>query len=131
MNGVLMDKVTNDVAKTPDGSAIVAQTVFTPETASGTVEMEFVFNGRALEYHETVVFENVYTAKSGVADELIHVGKHEDMNDADQTVGFGEDDLADELIEETGDKTLYIIVGVIGVAAVAGLAFGLRRRIRR
>ena len=94
--------------------------------------MEFVFNGRALEYHDTVVFENVYTAKSGVADELIHVGKHEDMNDADQTVGFGEDDLYDEIIEETGARSnqlfTLLAIFVVGCSFASGMFYAKRRR---
>ena len=120
MNGTLMDKVTGQPALTPEGQQITGTTVFTPETASGAVDMEFVFNARALQYHETVVFENVYTMRSEVADELIHVAKHEDINDADQTVGFGEDDLADELITATGDETGNLVLVV--AAAIAALA---------
>ena len=128
MNGVLMDKVTGQVATTPDGQQVTAQTVFVPETASGTVDMEFVFNARALQYHETVVFENLFAAKSGVADELIHVAKHEDIDDAAQTVGFGEDDLADELITATGDDTAQLFAIIAAAAVALGGAFVVRRK---
>ena len=128
MNGVLMDKVTGQPALTPDGQQVTAQTVFTPETASGTIDMEFVFNARALQYHETVVFENVYAVKSGVADEFIHVARHEDINDAAQTVGFGEDDLADELITATGDETANLIAVIAAAVAALGGTVAVRRR---
>ena len=129
MKGLLMDKVTSQPALTPEGQQITAETVFTPETASGTIEMEFVFNARALQFHDVVVFENAYTAKSGVADELIHVGKHENINDLDQTVGFGEDDIEDTPIESTGDEMpIMPLLITIGVAFGAAAAFGLRRR---
>ena len=128
MNGVLMDKATGQPALTPEGQQITGTAVFTPETASGTVDMEFVFNARALQYHETVVFENVYAMHSEVADELIHVAKHEDINDADQTVGFGEDDLADELITATGDATGNLIMIVAAAVVALGGTVVIRRR---
>ena len=128
LSGVLMDKVTGQPALTPEGEQITSQTVFVPETATGTMEMEFVFNARALQYHETVVFENVYAMHSEVADELIHVAKHEDINDADQTVGFGEDDLADELITATGDATGNLIMIVAAAVVALGGTVVIRRR---
>ena len=112
-----------------EGQQITAQTVFTPETASGTIEMEFVFNARALQFHDVVVFENAYTAKSGVADQRIHVAKHENIEDEAQTVGFGEDDIADTPINSTGDDMPFVPVLItIGMAFGAAGAFGLRRR---
>ena len=129
MEGILMDKVTGQPALTPEGQQITSQAKFVPETASGTMEMEFVFNARALQFHDVVVFENAYTAKSGVEGELIHVGKHENINDLDQTVGFGEDDIADIPIQSTGDDMpIMPLLITIGISFGAAAAFGLRRR---
>ena len=128
MEGLLMDKVTGQPALTPEGQQITGTASFVPEAANGTVDMEFVFNARALQYHETVVFENLYTMHAEVADEVIHVAKHEDITDADQTVKFGEDDIADDLITSTGDETANLIVIIAAAVVALGGAAAIRRR---
>lgn len=128
--GKLMDKETNDTVKNEDGSEVIGETVFTPETPDGTVDVTFTFNAMAIQFHDVVIFEEGYRA-GDVADELILVAEHKDINDADQTVRIDDAGLADELIETgelpaAGDIILY---GLIAIGFLAGCyAFAYRHR---
>ena len=98
VTGVLMDKASGK-ALVVDGSEVTAEAVFTPETANGTVDVTFKFNGAGLEGKTVVAFESV--SYNGV-----EVGVHADINDKEQSIHFPEigttaTDKAD------GDKTVY------------------------
>ena len=62
-----------------DGQAITSEVKFVPETADGTVDVKFVFDGTHLAGKTLVAFESV---KRG--DKVYAV--HADINDEDQTV---------------------------------------------
>ena len=64
-----------------DGKDLVAETSFTPTTASGTVEVTFTFDATDLEGKTTVVFEDLYDGEYIVA-------THSDPEDEDQSVHF-------------------------------------------
>lgn len=82
LKGTLMDKATGKELADKDGSPITAETVFTPDESSGTVEVKFTFDGIHLgEGVDTVVFESLYS--DGVL-----VVTHADINDEGQTVKF-------------------------------------------
>lgn len=67
--------------KNADGSKVSKTVTFKAEKADGTIDVEFVVDGRALAGKDVVAFEYLY-----------HNGKliasHEDINDKDQTVHF-------------------------------------------
>lgn len=130
--GVLMDKETNETVKNEDGSEVRAETTFTPETPDGTVDVEFSFNAMAIQFHDVVVFEEGWR-DSDVADELILVAEHKDINDADQTVRIDDAGLADELIEtgelpQAGDIVVYVLVSVAFLAGCYAIAYRHRKR---
>lgn len=95
LKGVLMDKDTGK-AITVDGKEVTAEKVFTPEKSSGTVDMEFVFDGSALEGKTTVVFEEIYKNIDTDGDKKPDTpadkptAEHKDINDEGQTIYFPE-----------------------------------------
>lgn len=79
VSGILMDKATGK-AFLVDGKEITAQAEFTPDKASGTVTVEFVFDATGLKDMDLVVFEKLLNANGKV------IASHEDINDEGQTV---------------------------------------------
>ena len=81
ITGTLMDKENGEPVKDPEGKEITAETSFKPETADGTVNVTFTFDGSNLAGKQVVVYEELY-----MGDNLI--GEHKDINDEGQTVTF-------------------------------------------
>ncbi|MBQ6522735.1 MAG: VaFE repeat-containing surface-anchored protein, partial [Atopobiaceae bacterium] len=79
VSGTLMDKETGEAALDADGKEITASTTFKAEGFTGTVEIEFAFDGVDLAGHDVVAFET-----------MEHEGKeymvHADIEDEGQTV---------------------------------------------
>ena len=78
-----------------DGTPVTASTTFKPDTADGTVTVNLTFNTTGYtEADSVVVFETIYDVAEeaektgGIQTEDIVIAKHEDLNDADQTIGF-------------------------------------------
>ena len=82
VSGVLMDKATGKPLLI-DGKKITAEKTFIADAASGSVTLEFTFDGRALEGKTIVVFEKLKYNRKEVA-------VHEDIKDKDQSVRFPE-----------------------------------------
>ena len=78
VSGVLMDKGTGD-ALLVDGTEVTAEVEFTPEEATGTVELTYTLDASTLAGTTIVVFETLY--QDGV--EII---SHADINDEAQTI---------------------------------------------
>ena len=78
VNGVLMDKMTGKPALS-NGKEIVSTKEFVPETADGSVIIEFTFNGVDLAGETVVAFEKVLSNGK-------EVFVHEDIEDEEQTV---------------------------------------------
>lgn len=79
VTGTLMDKATGEKALDADGNEITATTTFTAEGFTGTVEIEFTFDGTGLAGHDVVAFETMTHE-----DEEYMV--HADIEDEGQTV---------------------------------------------
>jgi len=79
VSGTLMDKQTGEAALDAAGKEITASTTFTAEDFTGTVEIEFTFEGVDLAGHDVVAFEA-----------MEHEGEeymvHADIEDEGQTV---------------------------------------------
>lgn len=79
VTGTLMDKGTGEKALDADGNEITATTTFMADDFTGTVEIEFTFDGVDLAGHDLVAFET-----------MEHEGKeymvHADIEDEGQTV---------------------------------------------
>ena len=79
LSGVLMDKATGREVKDANGDTVVAYTSFTPESANGSVDVTFTFNGVNLATKTLVAFETL-TVNNRV------VATHTDITDEDQTI---------------------------------------------
>ena len=84
LSGVLMDQATGEPLLV-DGKEITAETEFTPEASSGTVELSYTLNASTLAGKSLVVFEDLYL-------DGVKVATHADITDAGQTVTFVEPD---------------------------------------
>ena len=80
VKGVLMDKKTNQPLLV-DGKEVTAETTFTAEDKTGSVDVEFTFKGTGLSKKKIVVFEDMYEK-----DRLL--ASHSDIEDEDQTVNI-------------------------------------------
>lgn len=78
VSGILMDKGTGE-ALLVDGAEVTAETEFTPEAASGTVELTYTLDASALAGTTIVVFETLYS-------DGVEIAIHADINDEDQTI---------------------------------------------
>lgn len=64
-----------------DGKPVTAEKTFTPEKPDGTIELEFIFDGSALNGEVIVVFEDLYRNKK-----LVY--SHGSLTDTEQTVYY-------------------------------------------
>ena len=78
ISGVLMDKATGEPLLV-DGAEITSEVEFTPESASGTVELTYTLDASTLAGATIVVFETLY--QDGV-----EIAAHADINDEAQTI---------------------------------------------
>lgn len=78
VSGVLMDKGTGE-ALLVDGAEVTAEVEFTPEEASGTVELTYTLDASALAGTTIVVFETLYS-------DGVEIATHADINDEAQTI---------------------------------------------
>ena len=78
VTGTLMDKETGK-ALLAGGEEVTASTEFTAESANGSIELAFTFDGSALAGKTIVAFESVSYEKKEIA-------VHADIDDEDQTV---------------------------------------------
>jgi len=81
LSGVLNDQKTGEALKDADGNAIHAEATFTPEQATGTVEVTFEVDASLLAGKSVVAFETLTRDSRTVA-------VHADINDEAQTVTF-------------------------------------------
>lgn len=105
LNGTLFNQETGEPVKV-NGKEITAEKTFVPEKSSGTVEVEFVFDGRELAGKTTVIGEELFYKNHKIA-------AHCDLKDADQTIYFP---ALDSLAWDTADKDKVIEKG--GMASV-------------
>ncbi len=81
VTGKLMDKNTGKPLLDAQEEEITGETVFKPETADGTVEVEFRFDASKMEGMAAVVYEELFYMDKLVAD-------HKEIDDEEQTVYF-------------------------------------------
>ena len=77
VSGVLMDKATGEPLLV-DGAEVTAEVEFTPESASGTVELTYTLDASTLAGATIVVFETLYS-------DGVEIAAHADINDEGQT----------------------------------------------
>ena len=110
LKGVLRDKGTGKPLLV-DGKPVVAETTFTPDTPSGSVEVVFSFSSIALKGKTVVVFETLEA--NGV-----EIATHADIGDKGQTVTFTEPKIRTSAKAEDGSKTIPIAESVTVVDIV-------------
>ena len=110
VTGILMNKETGE-AILVNGEAITSSVTFTAESADGTVDVTFTFDGSALAGQSTVVFEDLYQND-------IKVATHADITDEDQTVHFP-DVHTTAKDGKDGDKTLATKGNVVVIDTVS------------
>lgn len=120
ISGVLMDKATGKKLVVGD-SYVTAEKTFVPNTANGSVDLEFTFDATALKGKNVVVFESLY--KDGIL-----IAEHADINDEGQTVHIAKEGLPGKDtdggigLDQTGQNIL-IVLGVL--ALIAAIAAGI------
>lgn len=90
-----MDKETGKAIE-QNGKAVTAETSFTATAAQGSVDLTFVYDSSVLEGKTTVAYEKLYHNEKDVA-------RHEDINDAGQTVQIPKIQTTATSVE-TGDQ---------------------------
>lgn len=137
MKGYLVDKKTGK-AIYENGEKVTSEVTFVAEDTSGTVEMVFTVNAKALSSKSVVVFEDCYF-------EDIKVGTHADINDEGQTVKFKakdgriefdtERDVDDDgdvdivpSVPKTGDRMQLQPMLLLMIASIFGLLASIRIR---
>ena len=75
-----MDKSTGEKLLI-DGKEVTAEKEFTPDKATGTIDIPFTFNASAMQGKTVVVFEDLFYEDKIVA-------SHADIDDTDQTITF-------------------------------------------
>ena len=84
VSGVLMDKATGEpLLVGEEQTQVTAEVEFTPEEASGTVELTYTLDASELAGSSVVVFETLYLGD-------VEVASHADIEDENQTVTFVE-----------------------------------------
>ena len=117
VSGVLMDKGTGE-ALLVDGAEVTAEVEFTPEEASGTVNLTYTLDASALAGTTIVVFETLYS-------DGVEVAAHADINDEAQTVEITEPDKptlgttatvdGQHTADPTGEITIVDVVEYTGL----------------
>ncbi len=79
LTGTLMDKKTGNPVLDESGNAITSEATFTPEEASGTVDVTFVFDGAPCRGTTVVAFESLWQ-------DGIELAVHANIEDKDQSV---------------------------------------------
>jgi hypothetical protein len=121
LKGKLMDKKTGKELIV-NGKTVTSEKKFTPDKASGSVNVEFTFDGSGLAGTSTVVFEDLY-------ENDVNIATHADITDEGQTIHFTEtpDTPAPP---KTGDRTKllgYIALMLAAGTTAAGIAYKKRQ----
>lgn len=133
VSGILMDKDSKQEVLI-DGKPVIAESSFTPDNSSGSVDVTFTFNAKDLADHTLVVFEKLFLV-SGETEVL--VTEHEDLEDKGQTVHLFKEEVPPADTPEisppvkTGDDTpfmRYVVIGAGSLAALIALLLYLRKK---
>ena len=122
LKGVLMDKESG-LPLMKDGTPVTAQTEFTPSASSGSVEVRFTVDTRAIGGRTLVVFESLEQDGKEIA-------VHADIDDAAQCVTVAVPEPVDEPkptepvkpVPQTGDDYLLVLWLTLSAAAFVGIA---------
>ena len=121
LKATLMDKATGEPLSVDD-EHVTAELRFTPNSQSGTVDIELgSFDASKLDGHDLVVFEELYkqtTDENGDTTDVL-VAEHKDINDENQTVSVTSSP-AGSFFGKTGGSTTPIVIAIVVLLAAAG-----------
>ena len=120
MSGILMDKATGEpLLVGEEQTQVTAEVEFTPEEASGTVELTYTLDASELAGTSVVVFETLYLGD-------VEVASHADIEDENQTVTFEEGPHIGTTATVDGQHTAKSAgeVTIVDVVAYSGLTPG-------
>lgn len=121
LKGILMNKATNKPFLV-DGKEVTAEVTFTPDKSSGTIEVEFTFDGSAIKKDtELVVFETLY--RDGV-----ELALHADINDKEQTVKIEVPVPKPPKTSDDSNIALWIALAGASAVGIIGTLITLRRK---
>ncbi len=121
VTGVLMDKSTGQAFRV-NGQQITAETKFTAEKTSGTVDVTFTFDASALsKKSQLVVFETL-------KHEDVTVAEHKDLNDTAQTVTISIPSNKATSSVKTGDELNLLILLLALLIGVSLLSVGVYKQ---
>ena len=118
-----------------NGEKVTSEVTFIAEDTSGTVEMVFSVNAKALSGKKIVVFEDCYY-------EDVNVAAHADINDIGQTINFKakdgriefdierDEDEDDDIgiVPKTGDRMQLQLMLLLMLASLFGMLEAIRIR---
>lgn len=119
LKGRIMDKSTGQV------TGVEMTQPFTPKNASGEVNLDFTLDTSKYSGKSLVAFEQLYDADN------VLIAKHEDLNDADQTVNVPNppsNPPGTMNPPKTGDTAKPVLFAVISAAALAVLLLLLKKQ---
>ena len=126
VSGTLMVKSTGLPLLDAQGNPVTATKTFKPATSTGSVELEFTFDARALAGETIVVFEELLVDGNVVA-------KHADIDDEGQSVKIFDKPFIPEEpkgdMPKTGDGVPWL--SVMGLAGAAACSLGVAVLARR
>jgi hypothetical protein len=127
LKGVLMDKETGQPLM-KDGKPVTAETAFTPASPSGSAEVRFTFDSRAIAGRTLVVFESLEFDGKEIA-------AHADINDAAQAVSVDTPKpptptpppppVPGKAVPQTGDDYSAILWLALAAIALPGLLISI------
>ena len=120
VSGILMDKATGEpLLVGEEQTQVTAEVEFTPEEASGTVELTYTLDASELAGTSVVVFETLYLGD-------VEVASHADIEDENQTVTFEEGPHIGTTATVDGQHTAKSAeeVTIVDVVAYSGLTPG-------
>jgi len=114
-----------EIMKDAKGNEITAQKEFVPESANGTIDIEFTFDASLLDGRQAVAMEQlVDPALTGVNGTITIVASHEDIEDEAQSIYFPEvrtkaiaDDTGKQITEADGEVIITDTVDYSNVIA--------------
>lgn len=107
LEGKLVNQETGKDLVDAEGNVVTGETVFTPETPNGTVDVVFTFDATLLRGTTYVVFEDLYY-------NTVKVVAHADIEDEEQTIDFPEihttllDEVTDDHVAQQRGKITLI-----------------------
>ena len=100
VKGALMDQDSGQPLES-NGQVVTGEKTFRATGESGTVTMDFAFDGRELQGKSLVVFEALYQDGQEIT-------SHRDMDDGEQTITFVKPEISTTATGENGEKELLI-----------------------